>query len=177
MPITRRTFIKAGAVGTAALVTAGAYQGWRLRASVLDESAALPPAGRQLFAAVLPAFLDGMVPTNAWTPELMASTLDAVEKTVRALPPHARAELRQLFALLDTHPTRFALTGIWSNWSRVDAATAKKFLERWRFGSNVMFASAYQALHDISYGSWYANPANWPSVGYPGPTRILGMVS
>jgi hypothetical protein len=177
MAITRRTFIKAGTFGTAALVAAGVYEGWRLRACMADQRTALPPAGRALFAAVLPAFLDGIVEPGAWTPAMMSTALDGVERTVAALPAHARAELHQLFCLLDQRPLRLALAGVWASWPSVDAATAKAFLERWRFGRTAMLASAYQALHDISFGSWYADPAHWPAIGYPGPPRLEGNVA
>jgi hypothetical protein len=33
--------------------------------------------------------------------------------------------------------------------------------------------SAYQALHDLVLGAWYANPANWDAIGYPGPLKEL----
>jgi hypothetical protein len=177
MAFTRRTFIKAGALGTAVLVTAGVYEAWRLRSSMAENGAAVSPAGRRLFAAVLPAFLDGMVAPTAWTPVMMTAALDGVERTVAALSSATRVELNQLFALLDQRPIRFALTGVWSDWSSVDAATAKKFLERWRFGNSTMLTSAYQGLHDICYGSWYGDPATWPAVGYPGPPNILGSAA
>ncbi len=177
MAFTRRTFIKAGAFGAAALVVAGGYEAWHIRNCSADSGTALSPEGRRLFAAILPAFLDGVVAPAAWTPAMMSASLSAVETTIAALSPAARAELHQLFCLLDRHPIRFALTGIWASWHNVDAATAKRFLERWRYGSNVMFTSAYQALHDISYGSWYADPAHWPDTGYPGPPNILGTAA
>ncbi|MBI3568710.1 MAG: hypothetical protein HY084_10985 [Gemmatimonadetes bacterium] len=177
MAFTRRTFIKAGAIGASALVAAGAYETWRLRRCAAGDQGALSPAGRALFAAVLPAFLDGVVLPSAWTPALMATALDGVERTVAALSPAARAELHQLFCLLDQRAVRFALTGVWSEWRSVDVATAKRFLERWRFGRQAMLTSAYQGLHDICYGSWYANPSSWPMTGYPGPPNILGSAA
>ena len=85
--------------------------------------------------------------------------------------------LRQLFCLLDQRPLRFALTGVWASWPAVDAVTARRFLDRWRNGNTAMLTSAYQALHDISFGAWYAAPSSWPAIGYPGPPRLTGSAA
>jgi hypothetical protein len=170
--ISRRGFIKAGLVGGAALAAAGAYEGWRLRPRAGGSETALGPEGRALFAAVIPAFLQDAIPTSEWSPAVMTAALNGVEVTVQKLAPHARAELRQLFVLLDQAPLRFALAGVWAPWSAVDATRAGQFLERWRFSNTALLASAYQALHDISLSSWYANPARWAGIGYPGPPSL-----
>lgn len=165
----RRTFIKAGAVGVGALAMAGAYEAWRLRACTNETAGALSPAGRALFAAMIPAFLDGMVAPGDWTPQSMSATLDLIERTVAALPSAARGELQQLACLLDQAPVRLLLAGRWSPWSSITAAEARRVLERWRFSGTPMLVSAYQALHDITYASWYAQPSSWAAIGYPGP--------
>jgi hypothetical protein len=170
--ISRRGFIKAGLWGGAALAAAGAYEGWRLRPGTGGDGTALGPEGRALFAAVIPAFLEDAIPAAEWTPAVMAAALDGVELTVKKLAPHARAELRQLFVLLDQRPLRAALAGVWAPWSTVEPARAAQFLERWRFSNTAMLASAYQALHDISLSSWYANPVRWAGIGYPGPPNL-----
>ena len=174
MAYSRRTFIKAGALGGAALAAAAAWEGWRVSAGSRDDGNDLSPAGRDLFAAILPALLAGAIAPRAWTPPIMDRTLLGVATTVRNLSPAARAELRQLFALLDQRPLRFALAGVWAPWPAVDVTQARRFLDRWRDSSTPMLASAYQALHDIALASWYADPTHWPDTGYPGPPKLGG---
>lgn len=176
MPLTRRTFIKAGAIGAGALAMAGAYGAWRLR-GCMAAGAALSPEGRALFAAVIPAFLDGMVAPSTWTPATMGATLDGVDRTVAALSPAARVELQQLACLLDQGVARLLLAGSWTPWASVTPDDARRILARWRFSRTPMLVSAYQALHDITFATWYADPANWAATGYPGPPRFTGSAS
>jgi len=171
MAITRRTFIKAGAIGGGVLVAAGAWEAWRMR-SCKGDGNGLSPAGRALFAAVIPAFLDGVVPAGSWTPATMDALLADVNRTVSQLPPAARNELQQLACLLDQGPVRLLLAGTFVPWQRIDAARAARILARWRLGSTAMLVSAYQALHDITFAAWYAAPAHWAATGYPGPPRL-----
>ena len=171
MAISRRTFIKAGAIGGGMLVAAGAWEAWRLR-SCKGSGNGLSPAGRALFAACIPAFLDGVVPATAWTPEAMARMLDDVDRTVAQLAPAARDELRQLACLLDQGPVRLLLAGTFAPWAHVDAAQGARILARWRDSSTAMLVSAYQALHDITLATWYAAPAHWAATGYPGPPAL-----
>ncbi len=169
MPVTRRTFIKAGAIGAGALAVAGAYEAWRLRDCITRPAAALSPAGRSLFAAVTPAFLDGMVELEYWSPDTLSAALDNVDRTIAALPSAARGELQQLACLLDQGPVRVLLAGTWTPWASVTPDRARRVLERWRFSRTPMLVSAYQALHDITFASWYAQPSAWAAIGYPGP--------
>ncbi|MCC6929305.1 MAG: twin-arginine translocation signal domain-containing protein [Gemmatimonadaceae bacterium] len=171
MPITRRTFIKAGAIGGGALLVAGAWGAWRLR-SCKDGGNGLSPSGRALFAAVIPAFLDGVVPAGSWTTATMDTLLDDVNRTVSQLSPSAREELQQFFCLLDRGAVRLLLAGTALPWRRIDAARAARILARWRHGRTAMLVSAYQALHDITFAAWYATPAHWEATGYPGPPRL-----
>ncbi len=176
MPLTRRTLIKAGAIGAGALAVAGAYGAWRLRGCMAPDTA-LSPEGRALFAAMIPAFLDGMVAPGAWTPATMSATLGGVDRTVAALSPTARAELQQLACLLDQGAARLLLAGSWTPWASVTPDDARHVLQRWRFSRTPMLVSAYQALHDITFATWYAEPANWAATGYPGPPRFTESAS
>ena len=176
IPVSRRTFIKAGAFGTGALLIAGAFGGWRLRRCAADP-AALSPATRALFSAMLPAFLDGVIRPEEWTTAGRDAALGQVEATIAALAPSARQELHQLSCLLDQGAFRLLLAGSWASWASVTPTDARRVLERWRSSRMPMLVSAYQALHDITYASWYAQPAHWASTGYPGPPALLGLAS
>jgi hypothetical protein len=47
------------------------------------------------------------------------------------------------------------------------------FLAAWRSSRLALLQSAYAALHDLSFGAWYAQPESWTDIGYPGPPEIL----
>lgn len=171
MTVTRRTFIKAGLFGSGALVAAGAWEGWKLRGCTA-EAGTLSPAGRALFSAMFPALLNGVVPSDGWTPAMMPDALRRVEATIATLSPAAQAELRQLICLLDRRIGRLLLTGSSAPWAVVTPARAREILVRWRFSSMALLVSAYQALHDLALASWYAEPAHWAAIGYPGPPDL-----
>ncbi len=177
MPIARRTFIKAGALGAAALVVAGGVDAWRLAHDVAAAGAPLSDAEWALFDAMLPAFLEGVVPPDRWTPDARTAMLGRIQGAVQALPPHARAELRQLGALLDRRLARLALAGTFLAWRTVDVVMARDILGRWRGSANPMLVSAYQALHDLTFAAWYADPGSWAAIGYPGPPALTGPVA
>jgi hypothetical protein len=171
MAITRRTFIKAGLLGTGALVAAGAWDGWRLRACGMS-AAPLSPQGRALFAAMMPALLDGVVPPDAWSPTMMDQAMTRLEATIAALSPHAQGELHQLACLLDRRVGRLLLAGSSAPWAVVTPARAGEILTRWRTSGSTLKVSAYRALHDLTYAAWYAEPSHWAAIGYPGPPDL-----
>jgi len=176
MPLTRRTFIRAGAIGAGALVAAGSYGAWKLRECAAADGH-LSPAGRALFSAVVPALLDGAVPTTSWTAQSMEAMLDRVSETVGTLSIPARNELQQLACLLDQGAVRLLLAGTISPWAHVDPEQARRILERWRFSSSTLLVSAYQALHDLTFATWYADPEHWVAIGYPGPPDLARLTS
>ena len=173
MSVSRRRFLQVGLMGGAALATAGAWSAWRVADRTRDEGTPLRPEGRAVLGALAPAFLAGVVPAATWTPEYTKAFVDRMATTIGALDPNARRELRQLFALLDVGAARIALAGTWRPWATMDATVAAGILTRWRYGRSALMTSAYQAMHDIVLGTWYAAPEAWPAIGYPGPPNLL----
>ena len=130
----------------------------------------LSPAARSIFTAIAPVLLDGAMPREDAAAH--AETLRAIEETIAGLAPAARDELEELFSLLDFGPTRCLVAGVWSPWPRVSAASVGAFLERWRESRFALLRSAYDALHQIVLGAWYAQPRAWPAIGYAGPPSL-----
>ena len=46
-------------------------------------------------------------------------------------------------------------------------------MQDWRLHRFALLRTAYGALHDLSLGAWYAQPASWNAIGYPGPLKEL----
>jgi hypothetical protein len=174
--LTRRTFILAGIAGGVALVAAQ----WLRRT---HDPASVPPAvvplarldagAPVIIAAVVPAFLDGMLPDDPETRSAaVRETVANVAAAVARLPPAAQAELAQLFALLDAAPARIALAGVTSPWPDASRDDVAAFLERWRASRFTLLRSAYAALHQLVFAAWYGDPRSWPAIGYTGPPAL-----
>lgn len=163
--IRRRTFIKASLAG-AVLLAAGAGASWLIGRDAAGDR-------RAVLEAVIPAILDGALPpAGAAREAALATARQGVDTAIGALAPAAQDELAQLFALLAIPPTRLALTGMGHPWREADVAEVSAILQGWRTHRLALMRSAYQALHDLVTGSWYADAAHWPAIGYPGPPRL-----
>lgn len=162
---TRRTFLKAGLLGGALLAAGG------LAALVAGRDA--DADRRQVLSAVIPAVLDGALPDE---PQARAAAVarcaDGVDAAIAGLPPAARQEAAQLFALLAIPPSRYALAGVRSSWDAASQEEAAAFLERWRVHPIALMRSGYGALHDLTLAAWYADESTWESIGYPGPLNL-----
>lgn len=128
---------------------------------------------REVLAGVVPAILEGALPSDgAQRAQAIGQASAAVETAIAALSPAAQDELAQLFALMAIAPTRFALTGLAASWRDAGVAEVSAALQSWRTHRLALLQSAYHALHDLVTGSWYADPAHWPAIGYGGPPAL-----
>ena len=175
--ITRRTLLKAGLAGGAALFLAR----W-----LYTRDAAIPPAGigadtldasaRAIVAAIVPVLLAEALPVNdasAQSGQATARVVANVGRAVAGLPPSVRKEIDQLFALLAFAPSRCLLAGVWSAWSEAPAPSIAAFLSNWRDSRFALQRSAYGALHQLIMAAWYGGPEAWPAIGYPGPPSLV----
>jgi hypothetical protein len=170
--ITRRTLLKAGAAGGVVLLAAR----WLTTDPTRPPSpGALDASARGIVASIVPAMLAGALPaqaTQADRTQLVDTVVDNVDRAVAGLPPAARKELEQLFALLAFAPTRCLLAGIWSPWRDATAESISVFLAAWRESRFGLQRSAYGALHQLVMAGWYGTPQAWPAIGYPGPPAL-----
>ncbi len=165
----RRTFLKAGVAAGAALML---IRWWHAPGAAAASTAhsGLSPGARAVFAAIIPAFLDGALPRG--DAAALAETLQTIQETIAGLPPAAREEIAQLCSLLDFAPTRCVVAGVWTSWSEASPEAVAAFLDRWRGSRFALLRSAYAALHQIVLGAWYAQPRAWPAIGYAGPPSL-----
>ena len=171
--ISRRTLLKAGAAGVAALLLARwLYRPAALPPGRIENPNALSPAARTIVAAIIPVFLDGALPSGPEASSVRDETLAGVDRAIAGLPPATRRELADLFSLLAFAPARCLLAGIWSSWPEATPETIASFLTRWRESRFVLLRSAYAALHQLVFSAWYAQPRAWPAIGYPGPPSL-----
>jgi len=163
---TRRNFLRFVGGGAIALAAGGAlYRG-------LQQSAPrrfnLDKSGHELLTAVAPV----LVGPALTAPADIAAVVGRVQTAIAGLPLATQAELQDLFGLLALAPARRLLTGL-PAWRDATPAQLQTFLQDWRLHRFQKLRSAYQALHDLVLGSWYADPASWGAIGYPGPMQEL----
>jgi len=179
--ISRRTLLKAGLAGGAALFLAR----W-LHNPARDDTIELPAdplavgaldtSARSVVASIVPVLLAGVLRTQGDDPKLVAQRVDDVvgnvDRAVAGLPPASRKEIDQLFALLAFAPTRCMLAGIWTPWTDASAESIAAFLAAWRDSRFALQRSAYGALHQLVMAAWYGDPGAWPAIGYAGPPSL-----
>jgi hypothetical protein len=166
----RRTLLKLGAAsaallaivgGTAALIQPGLERG------------VLTAAGRDVFRAIGLGVLDKTLPEQPAAKEAaLTGLLSRVDVLTSALPAHAQAELSQLLSILATPAGRYALAGLAPPWHSASATEVQTALQNMRLSSLAVRQQAYAALHDITAGAYFSEPATWSLLGYPGPMVI-----
>lgn len=166
----RRSLLTLGAVSAALLVLGGGTLAL-LRPGLHE--ARLSEAGREVFAGVSRALLDGVLPTNAEAlAQALQGLLTRIDGVVAALVPHAQSELSQLLALLASSGGRRALAGLAEPWQSAPVTDIAQALQSMRVSAIGLRQQAYQALHDIVGGAYFSDARSWTILGYPGPPRI-----
>lgn len=133
----------------------------------------LGAGARDVLGAIAPVMLAGALPIDSTSrSERVQSTIAGVERAIAGLPSHAQAELHDLFALLAFAPSRWLLAGLRHPWRESSADEIAAFLLQWRVSGWALKKQAYLALHELVFAAFYADPASWPAIGYPGPPRL-----
>lgn len=172
MGTSRRTFLAVDGLAALALGAGGAW--YRATHANDMQRFALDGEARAALHAIAPAILDGALAHDPRRREgQLALAIDAVESAIHGLPPATQREVQDLFGLLALRPARRLLTGVPTGWDSADIVQVSQFLQEWRVHRFGLMRSAYGALHDLVLGAWYAQPASWDAIGYPGPPQGL----
>lgn len=168
METSRRNFLKAGALGAVLLAAGGGI--YRATHPPLPQRFVLDGEARAALHAIVPAILAGVLPADGPQREAaIAATTERVQQAILGLPLATQKEVQDLFGLLALAPARRVLTGISGGWAGAGVEVVSGFLQDWRVHRLGLLRSAYQALHDLVLGGWYADPSSWAAIGYPGP--------
>lgn len=176
--LSRRSILKTGVLGTAALVgasvlaqlqgcqtppvsTIATTDGWKL----------LRPKDRVILGAIAPVALAGAFPADRKT--TLDTFLPQVDTFLFSTSLQNHAALHQLFDLLDLGVTRVMLAGVWRSWDKLDDAQIEDFLSGWRNSSMNQLRTGYAQLTQVLNLVWYAQPDNIAATIYPGPPPHL----
>jgi hypothetical protein len=171
----RRRLIFAGIAGTVLLGLARVIErpSGPANAEAQHAAGALSADGIDVMHALVPALLAGALPRDPVArARALDDTLAGIATAIEGLAPIAREELTSLFALLAWAPLRWILGGSLVSLSAMTAADADALLESLRASRWSKKRAAYDALHQITFAAWYANPLSWPAIGYPGPPEL-----
>lgn len=173
----RRSFLKKGLLGVAALAVAGT--GYKLIDShlhpdpgpgkyVLDDNA------KMVLAALIPVFLQGALPGEVGALSgAVQKSISHIQSAINSLPLIAQKEVGDLFGLLAAGPARRWLVGIDQEWPKAQPEQIRAFLQAWRGHRSPTLQAGYMVLHDLVIGPWYGDESTWASIGYPGPIKEL----
>jgi hypothetical protein len=166
----RRTLLKLGAATAALLAIVGGTTAWTQPGL---ERGALTAAGREVFRAIGMGVLDKTLPEQPDAKDsALTALLQRIDVLISALPPHAQTELSQLLSILATGAGRLALAGLGTPWARASIPDVQAALQDMRLSGLAVRQQAYAALHDITAGAYFSEPATWSQLGYPGPLKI-----
>ncbi|WP_292934467.1 twin-arginine translocation signal domain-containing protein [Noviherbaspirillum sp.] len=167
--LSRRSFLKAGLIGTIALVAAGGIYRATQR-TVPSGRFVLDDAARAVLGAIVPVVLkDAIDPA----PSMVQAAVTRVGVAISGLTLATQKEIQDLFGLLTLGPTRRFLAGVPDDWPMAKPEDIAAFLQSWRMSRFALLQSAYHALHDLIMGAWYGDESTWAAIGYPGPIKEL----
>ncbi|HXZ49095.1 MAG TPA: hypothetical protein VEG27_08740 [Usitatibacter sp.] len=170
---TRRQFLKVGIAGAAVLLTVRAVE--RPLAAPVGAMRVLDPASARIVAALAPAVLAGALPpAGAAHDEAVRRVVEGFDRTMSLLAPVVRDEIGELLGLLRFGLSRVVLTGIWSPLDEASPVEIARFLAHWRASRFDLLRAGYLGLVQLMVGAWYAQPAAWGAIGYPGPPALDG---
>jgi hypothetical protein len=167
--ISRRSFLRAGLIGTLALATAG---GWYRATRHADAPVrfVFDNEARSVLNAIVTVMLKDAIEPS---PAAVTMAVTRVQQAVAGLPLTTQREIQDLFGLLTLGPSRRFLVGLPDDWPQAKQDDVAAFLNSWRLHRFTLLQSAYHALHDLITGAWYADESTWASIGYPGPIKQL----
>lgn len=177
LPINRRSFIKASAVGVTAIAGTAQLQGCATTRLELPKNSRFQYL-REKDIAILTALTPAILPAE------FSGTKEANQKKLNHFLPQiddfivhtsnfTQFAIHDLFDKLYFAPTRILLTGMWTSWEKATPEQIDEFLIGWRDSYFNLFRGGYGQLTQLVSVVWYSQPENWPATHYPGPPKHI----
>ena len=165
----RRTFVKRGLWGGLLLAAGGSLGLGLWPTSMMRRPTRVLQALDERQFAILAAVAARTV---------VAPDADAVEIAHRCDErlaisyPEVRHDIGRLLLLLENGLAGLLLDGRARPFTRLSPAAQDAALDDWRDSKLAVRRGGYVALRKLTQAMWYAAPAAWPEVGYPGPPTL-----
>ena len=171
MAMNRRRWLGLGLGGL--LVVGGLGGGLNWLRPGLERGLRLNADSRRVMGAVGLAVLDGAWPAEPVAREAaLARQLEALDQTLAGFNQPVRDEISQLMSLLASPLGRVGLVGLRKDWHEASVAELNAALLGLRDSGLALKRQVFHALRDLHNGVFFADPANWHWMGYPGPRSI-----
>lgn len=164
----RRTFLRVGLAGTAALLGAGSglalYSGQQI-AAPRGPLFVLSPSSFQ----TLVAFARRVVTVRGADALSIAHGLDGL---LRFAPPEVGADLDGALKLLESAAAGLLLDGRLVPFTRMGGPAQDAAILAWRDSNLGARRAGYQALRKLCFAVHYAEESSWAALGYAVPTGL-----
>lgn len=173
--IPRRSFLKVGAIGTAAVAAGGVALA--LRQTVLRD---LPKDGLMVFTpkeyAIFAAVADIVCPPRAeGVPN--ATDLDVArtaDRQLAKLDVAVQKEVKILLNLFDSALAGFLFDGRLKPFTQLSPAKQAEAFMAWGDSGVPFRRTAFEALKRLAGAMYYLHPSTWERTGYNGPPDVSG---
>lgn len=166
----RRTLLTLGAVSAAALAVAG---GALALIQPARRGAAFSEPAQHMLQAIARAVLGSLLPAEPMAQAAALSGLLArLQTTIAGMPTALQAEVDELLTIASSAPGRRALVGLAEPWDQAGTPAVAAALQDMRLSRLALRQQAFHALRDLTNAAYFADPATWTLLGYPGPTAI-----
>ncbi len=168
----RRAFLKVGVGASLVLALGGGiYRATRPAGAAASphKPFVLDGEAHAALRAIVPAMLTGALWAGPDRAKAVEDVIERVLHAIRMLPLGSQKDIQDLFGLLALAPARRVLTGIAGPWSQAAPEDVRTFLQDWRVSPFGLLRAGYGALQNLVMSVWYAAPASWDAIGYPGP--------
>jgi hypothetical protein len=129
----------------------------------------------QAEAAILLAIARRTLPADPPfpSPETVRVT-DRVDAFLAMSHPGVQSDVKRLLALFDSALFGLVLDGSPRRFRAAPPASQDGRLAAWSASRVELRRTGFRALRRLIASAYYASPATWPAVGYPGPPTIGG---
>ena len=166
----RRTLLSVGLATGALLAVAG---GSLALITPARRDGRFSDTSRAIFAALAPAVLGSMLPADpAARRRVVDAHVDRVEASIAGLSPALQGEVDELLTVVGSAPGRLLLAGLRPAWTDASADEIRAALAGMRDAPLGLRQQAYHALRDLTNASYFAEPATWVAIGYPGQRPV-----
>lgn len=165
----RRFFLRAALVvtGAAALLGGTIF----MRRGIVEGR--LTDSGREALRGIARGVLSHVLPAEPGALDVaLTRHISNMETFLGGLPRALQLEISLLLGVLGNTASRTALTYMPSTWDNASTEQIHAALEAMRIHPIPTHQMAYHAVRDVTTLVFFAQPENWPTAGYPGPTEL-----